>query len=422
MNLIERDKNVIWHPYSEIKSDETIIPITHAKGSYLFDYQGKRYIDGISSWWVTNHGHSNEYIAKKVYEQLLDLEHVIFAKFTHQPAISLAERLLELLGSSYSKVFYSDNGSTAVEVALKMCVQYWRNQNIEKHKFLALEGSYHGDTFGSMSVSERGIFTECFSSMLFDVDFVAIPDSEESCIAFEHYIKNNHTKLAGFIFEPLVQGAGGMKMYSASILERMVNICKKYHVLTIADEVMTGFGRTGTLFATHQIQTPPDIICLSKCLTGGVMPLSATICNQQVFELFNSSDKRKMLYHGHSYAANPTACAAALANLDLMEKPETQENIQRIQTQHSHFLLQYQNHTKLKKVRQTGTILAMDWYSEEKTAYLNPISKQLNAYFLDRGILLRPLGNVLYILPPYCISNEDLNYIYLEIENALNII
>lgn len=423
MNLIERDKNVIWHPYSIAKSQNEITPIAKAQGAYLFDYQNKKYIDAISSWWVTNHGHAQPYIAKKVYEQMLTLEHVIFANFTHQPAILLAERLIALLNNSFTKVFYSDNGSTAVEVAIKMTVQYWRNKGRPKTRMLALQNAYHGDTFGAMSVSERGVFTAAFAPLLFDVDFVAVPQniSDIDMANFESYIQEHHQDLNCFIFEPLVQGAGGMQMYSPEVLDKMLSICSAYGVLTIADEVMTGFGRTGTTFAIQQLQNQPDIICLSKCLTGGFMPLSATLCNDKIFEAFANDNKSKMLYHGHSYAANPTACAAALANLDLMNQDETQQHIHRIAQQHKNFIAKIQEHHKLKNIRQRGTILAMDWYNEEKTSYLNPIGQQLGAYFLEQGILLRPLGNVLYILPPYCISDEDLTYIYQHIEYALNI-
>ncbi len=423
MNWIKRDQNVIWHPYTPLLSEDMPIAIQRGEGSYLIDFDNKRYIDAISSWWVNLHGHSHPYIAQKVYEQLLQLEHVIFARFTHQPAIELAERLLSLFDGAFQKVFYSDNGSTAVEVALKMCVQFWDNRHRPKNKIIAFENAYHGDTFGAMSVGARSAFTKAYTPLLFDVYHTPVPflDQTVAIEQFENYVKQHADDVACFIFEPLIQGAGGMLMYPPENLDTLLSICKQYDVLTIADEVMTGFGRTGKLFACDYLQHKPDIICLSKGISGGVLPLAATLCNETIIEAFHTAEREKMLFHGHSFTANPTACAAALASLDLLLKNDTLSNIHRIAMQHQHFKERIAAHPRLKNVRQTGTIIAMDWQNEEQDSYFNSIGQRLSTFFLKHGILLRPLGNVLYILPPYCTNEQELQYIYEKIEDALSL-
>jgi len=419
MSLAERDKKVIWHPYTQMKNPLPHIPIVRAEGVYVYDESGKKYIDAVSSWWVNIHGHAHPYIAEKVAEQLKTLEHVIFAGFTHEPAVQLAERLLPLLPGKQEKVFYTDNGSTAVEVALKMCLQYWVNTAKQpRTKILAFKDAYHGDTFGAMSVSGRSIFTAPFASLLFDVEFIDLPNTKniEQIKSRISYLSN---EVACFIFEPLVLGTAGMVMYEAAHLDELIAACQKHGILTIADEVMTGFGRTGTLFSCEALQHSPDIFCLSKGLTGGTMPLGVTTCNAKIFDAFLSDDKLKTLYHGHSYTANPVACAASLASLDILLSDETLPNIQRVSAKHEAFAEKIKGHPKLKAVRQTGTILAMEWEAGGDTSYLNGLRNQLYNYFLERGIILRPLGNIIYILPPYVISNEDLDYIYSSILTAL---
>jgi adenosylmethionine-8-amino-7-oxononanoate aminotransferase len=419
MSLIQRDKNVIWHPYTQMKNIQPPIPIVRGEGVYLFDEEGNKYIDAVSSWWVNIHGHAHPYIAQKVAEQLKTLEHVIFAGFTHLPAVSLAERLLPLLPGKQEKIFFSDNGSTAVEVALKMCLQYWSNSgNKSKKKILAFKDAYHGDTFGAMSVSGRSIFTNPFNDFLFDVEFIALPTADNISDLRSH-ISNLKSELACFIFEPLILGAGGMQMYEAKYLDELVSCCIENDILTIADEVMTGFGRTGTYFACEQLSHYPDIFCLSKGLTGGTMPLGITSCNARIFNAFLSDDKLKTLYHGHSFTANPVACAASLASLDILLDATTLNNIKRIEQKHAQFFKQIKNHPKVKTVRQTGTIIALEWETGSDTSYLNGLRDQLYNYFLARGIILRPLGNIIYILPPYVISDEDLMYIYQTIQQAL---
>lgn len=421
MNLIDRDKQVIWHPYTQMKNPVPPVPIVRGEGVYVFDEDGNRYIDAVSSWWVNIHGHSNQHIASKVAAQLLQLEHVIFAGFTHEPAVLLAERLLPLLPGQQQKVFYSDNGSTAVEVALKMCLQYWVNAGeLKKKKVLAFKDAYHGDTFGAMSVSGRSIFTEAFNELLFEVEFIDLP-CEENIHELIDKISHLSTTLACFIFEPLILGAGGMQMYEAKYLNQLLLACEKYHVLTIADEVMTGFGRTGTYFACEQLaEAKPDIFCLSKGLTGGTMPLGVTTCNQKIFDAFLSDDQLKTLYHGHSFTANPVACAASLASMDILLEPQTLLNIKRIAGRHLDFSRQIKDHPKVRTVRQKGTIIAIEWENGNETSYLNTLRDRLYAYFLKRGIILRPLGNLIYILPPYIISDKDLAYIYETIIEALD--
>lgn len=419
MSLVERDQKVIWHPYTQMKDALPHIPIVSGEGAYLFDEHGNRYIDAVSSWWVNIHGHAHPHIAEKVSAQLNTLEHVIFAGFTHQPAVELAERLLAILPGDQEKIFYTDNGSTAVEVALKMCFQYWNNSGqTEKKKVLAFKDAYHGDTFGAMSVSGRSIFTAPFDELLFDVVDIDLPN-ENNIEVIQQTIQQLGHEIACLIVEPLVLGAGGMLMYEAKFLDILIKACQENNIIVIADEVMTGFGRTGTYFACEQTTAKPDIFCLSKGLTGGTMPLGVTSCNAKIFDAFWSDDKLKTLYHGHSFTANPVACAASLASLDLLLAPETLANIKRIEQSHRVFLNRIASHPKVRACRQTGTIVVLEWETGTSTSYLNGLRDRLYLYFLAKGIILRPLGNTLYILPPYVISDQDLTYIYQTIEQAL---
>jgi adenosylmethionine-8-amino-7-oxononanoate aminotransferase len=418
MNLTDRDLKVIWHPYTQMKTALPPVPIVRGEGACLFDEDGKKYIDAISSWWTNIHGHSHPHIAQKVAEQLTKLEHVIFAGFTHPGAVELAERLLQILPNNQQKAFYSDNGSTAVEVAIKMCLQYWHNKGDGRTKILAFKNAYHGDTFGAMAVSGRSAFTAAFDSLLFEVEFIDLPN-EANIQNLKSQISNLKSDLACFIFEPLVQGSAGMLMYEAQYLNELMAHCRKENVLMIDDEVFTGFGRTGKAFACNHITEQPDIMCFSKGLTGGTMALGITTCTQQIYDAFLSDDKLKTLFHGHSFTANPVACAAALASLDIFEEASTLENIKRIAEKNSQFAQRVKHHPKLKAVRQTGTIIAMEWQTGSDTSYFSTLRDKLYLYFLDAGIILRPLGNIIYILPPYCITNTDLDYIYKKIEQAL---
>ena len=418
MSLTDRDLKVIWHPYTQMKTALPPVPIVTGEGACLYDEKGKRYIDAVSSWWVNIHGHAHPYIAQKVAEQLLKLEHVIFAGFTHEPAVLLAERLLKILPSNQAKAFYSDNGSTAVEVAIKMCMQCWHNKGIERTKILAFKNAYHGDTFGAMAVSGRSAFTAAFDSLLFEVEFIDLPEAS-NIQELKSQISNLKSSLACFIFEPLVQGASGMIMYEAEYLDQLMKHCQSEGILMIADEVFTGFGRTGKSFACDHLTAQPDIMCFSKGLTGGTMAFGLTTCAQPIYDAFLSDDRMKTLFHGHSYTANPVACSAALASLDLFLEESTRQNIKRIEDSHKQFAVKLKVHPRIRTVRQTGTILAMEWETGTGTSYFSSLRDRLYAYFLEAGIILRPLGNILYILPPYCITSDELNYIYNKIETAL---
>jgi len=418
MNLQERDRAVNWHPYTQMKTAEDAIPIVKGSGIYLYDEDGKKYIDAVASWWVTLHGHANPYIAQRVSEQLNTLEQVIFAGFTHEPAIQLSENLLKLLPENQEKVFYSDNGSTAVEVALKMCIQFWHNQGKEKTKILAFKEAYHGDTFGAMSVSGRSVWTKPFGEMLFEVIFIDPPTSE-NIEDLKSIIKNHAEEMACFIYEPLIQGAAGMLMHKAENLSELMKFCRENGILMIQDEVFTGFGRTGKLFAANYLSEKPDIMCFSKGLTGGTMPMGITTSSQQIFEAFLSYDKYKTLFHGHSFTANPLACTAALASMELLLKEETLEKINLISQKHFNFSQVLKNHPKVENVRQTGTIIAWEIKNDKKTSYFNEIGKVLYREFLKRGIIMRPLGNVMYLVPPYCITPEELDFVY---ENILEVL
>ncbi len=418
-NLAQRDQQVVWHPFTQMKNADVPVAIVSGRGPWLIDDQGKHYLDAVSSWWVNIHGHCHPYLIEKMTAQLNKLEHVIFAGFTHEPAVVFAEQLLSILPENQARVFYSDNGSTAVEVALKMALQFWFNQGRHKTKIIALTDSYHGDTFGSMSVSARSSFTAPYQDLLFDVKFVDIPRNEAD---FERFEAEFDDQVAAFLFEPLIQGSGGMHMHAAEILNRMLGICRKKGILSIADEVMTGFGRTGKLFAVDHIQEKPDMICLSKGITGGTMPMGATTCTAAVYDAFLSDDRMKTFFHGHSYTANPLACAAAIASLEILLLPATLDNIQMIAEKHAVFALEIASHPKVSNLRQRGTILAFDWNTGEETSYFHDLRNRLYHFFLNEGVLLRPLGNVIYIMPPYCMTAENLDTVYAKIKEALNTI
>lgn len=427
VSIAERDKKTIWHPYTPQKYAPVTIPIVKGEGVYLIDEEGKRYIDAISSWWVTIHGHGHPYIAEKIYQQARALEQVIFTNFTHLPAVTLAERLLNILPGPFAKVFYSDNGSTATEVALKMAIQYWWNKKDAKRaRIIALRNSYHGDTFGAMSVSERGVFTLAFQDKLFDVLFADTPTAENPDIHFPNLDERQTDALldetACVIYEPLIQGSGGMKMYEAGALDRFLERCKRRQVICIADEVMTGFGRTGKLFASSYCKTKPDIICLSKGLTGGAMAMGVTACAEAIHAAFVDDDKLKSLFHGHSFTANPIACAAALASLDLTEQPEFAAGISNIVDKHRSFCKQlqpYQDKKIIKNLRQTGTIMAFE-VNQAQDAYISDIRDLFTNRSIEKGVYIRPLGNTVYLMPPYCISNDELDKAYGVIADILN--
>ncbi|MCR6638213.1 MAG: adenosylmethionine--8-amino-7-oxononanoate transaminase [Sporocytophaga sp.] len=406
----------IWYPYSAVTSGGDYIKVDSAKGVYLYTSDGRKILDAVSSWWVNLHGHCNEYIAQKIYEQALKLEHVIFSGFTHDPAIRLAERLLDILPSNQKKMFYSDNGSTAVEVAIKMSLQYWHCKGEAKKKAVAIKGAFHGDTFGAMSVSGRGVFNQEFSEWMFETVYIDFPSEEKEidCLEqFEAIVKEGD--VACFIYEPLLQGAAGMRTYSPFVLEQFLKIAGDYDVICIADEVMTGFGRTGRYFASLNLKTYPDIMCLSKGITGGTMALGATTCSLRIADTI----KNNVFYHGHSFTANPLACAAANASLDIFLNDECQSNIVRITHAHEAFIPVLRTFPFISRISHVGTVLSFAIDFGEEEGYLHSKRNQLYDFFLKRNILLRPLGNVLYIIPPYIITNEELGEVYRAISDLL---
>jgi len=411
--ISEKDKEFVWHPFTQAKTALPPMVINRAEGVWLFAENGKKYMDVNSSWWTNIHGHGNEYIADKIREQFLELDHVIFAGVTHPKAVELSERILNLLNGDFQKVFFSDNGSTSVEVAIKMVYQYWFNKGISKKRFLAIEGSYHGDTFGAMSVGQRGNFNQPFEHLFFDVDFIAFPTSENQ----EEVLKSIESlfqtgEFAGFIFEPLIQGAAGMRIYNADFLNKAIELAKKHQVLTIADEVMTGFYRTGTAFSIHQLKARPNIICLSKGLTGGVLPLGLTVSTNEIYQAFLADETAKALLHGHSFTGNALACASSCASLDLLLSDETLHAVARITKSHQKFVLEHKKNPLFESINSLGTILSISLKTEEGNSYFQQIRDQAYQYFLAHGFLIRPLGNVIFVNPPYCITDEELESVY----------
>lgn len=422
-NLTALDRNNVWHPFTPLRAADDPLFIQSADGVYLHTQDGRKILDAICSWWVNLHGHCHPHIADAIAAQAKKLEHVIFAGFTHEPAITLSQNLLRILPEGQRKIFFSDNGSTAVEVALKMSFQYWYNLGMQKTKVIAINGAYHGDTFGSMSVAERGLFTRPFFPFLFETTFVDFPNAENEAHVlrqFEQLLSGND--VAAFIFEPLVQAAGGMRMYSAGVLDKLVALARQKNVIAIADEVFTGFGRTGRNFATEYLHNKPDIVAMSKGITGGFLPLGVTSCAENILAAFDAADFGKTFFHGHSYTANPLACAAANASFELLTDENCQRRIAEITGKQKAFGDSVRSHPKVREARTTGTIVALELRTEDGTTYDNSLRKKIYPYFLNRNILLRPLGNVIYVLPPYVISDEQLGTVYEAINDFLDLI
>ncbi len=398
-----------------------MLAISKAKGVLLFDEEGKEYIDGISSWYTCMYGHCHPYILEKVGNQMQQLDQVVFSGFTHEPAVKLSEELIKILPANQEKLFFSDNGSTATEIGIKMALQYHFNRGEKRNVLLAFEEGFHGDTFGAMSVSGLSVYNGPFEDFFIEVDRIPVPtqDNIEPLLAeLESKLKNNN--IAGFIYEPLVQGAAAMKMHNADGLDRVLALLKKHGVLTVADEVMTGFGKTGKHFASDYLETKPDIICLSKALTAGLVPMGLTTCTQEVYQAFYSDDITKGLFHGHTYTANPLACTAALAAVELLQTEEIQENIQNIIQWHKAFDAEIKHHPKVAHTRQLGVIYALDL--DIKMERYGNLRDKLFKHFMDEGVFLRPLGNTIYILAPFIISKEQMNKIYDTIKSALEIV
>ncbi|NRA91581.1 MAG: adenosylmethionine--8-amino-7-oxononanoate transaminase [Psychroserpens sp.] len=421
MSIKERDKKHIWHPLTQHKTHPHTTAISKARGCVLYDEDGKEYIDAISSWYTSMYGHCNPYITDQVKDQMNTLDQIVFSGFTHEPAVKLSELLIDILPENQNKLFFSDNGSTSVEIGIKMALQYHFNAGRKCNVLIALEDGFHGDTFGAMSVSGLSVYNGPFEDFFLEVKRIPVPTEEniEEVIVRLSNIKDNH-QVAGFIYEPLVQGAAAMKMHKPRYINTVLEFCQQHDIITIADEVMTGFGKTGTHFASDQIRTKPDIICLSKALTGGLIPMAITSCTQEVFEAFYSDDLRKGFFHGHTYSANPLSCRAAIASIELLRSVEIQSNIKRIMASHKQFAQHILNHSKVASVRQTGIILALD-LNLKMDRYGNLRDKLFN-FFMEKGVFLRPLGNTIYIQAPYTIENSQLQKIYWAIEDALEIV
>ena len=420
MTLLEKDQKYIWHPYTQHKTAALPVVIKSGKGALLYDIDGKEYIDAIASWWVNPFGHSNKFIADAIYKQLTTLEHVLFGGFTHEPAIQVSEQLLAMMPSNQQKVFFSDNGSTAVEVAIKVAFQYFFNKNQKKTTLIAFEDAFHGDTFAAMAASGISFYTQAFAEMFLDVIRIPVPVKGKEQESYDSLQKVIDTyEVSAFIFEPLVLGAAGMVMYEPEALDKLLEICKKNNVLTIADEVMTGFGKTGKTFACDYLQNQPNMMCVSKALTGGTIPMAITTFTQEVFDAFYSDDINKALFHGHTFTANPTGCAAALASFELLQTEEIQNNIQHINQRHLQFQERIKGHSKVLTTRVLGVIFALEIQSAEDEQYYGNMRNRLYNFFIDNGVVLRPVGNIVYILPPYIMTDSQLDKIYKTIEDAI---
>ena len=423
MSLTEKDSQYLWHPYTQHKTASAPIAITKGKGALLWDENGKEYIDAIASWWVNPYGHSNTFIAEAIYKQLTTLEHVLFGGFTHEPAVEVAEKLVTILPKNQQKLFFSDNGSTAVEIAIKVALQYFFNKGEKRTTIIAFENAFHGDTFAAMAASGISLFTDAFQGMFIDVVRIPVPVVGQEEVSFSALAKalKNHD-CAGFIFEPLVQGAAGMVMYEPAALDTLIQMCKANNVLTIADEVMTGFGKTGKTFASDYLVEQPDMMCLSKALTGGTIPMAITTFTQEIFDAFYDEDINKALFHGHTFTANPTGCAAALASLELLQTPAMQANIARVNAMHLAFEKRVQSHPKVVTTRVLGVIFALEIKTESAASYYGNLRNKLYNFFIENGVILRPVGNIVYILPPYVITDEQLEKVYQVVESALEIV
>ncbi|URD52835.1 adenosylmethionine--8-amino-7-oxononanoate transaminase [Chroococcidiopsis sp. CCNUC1] len=422
--------SAIWHPFTQMKTAPPPLKVKRGEGVMLELEDGRQILDCISSWWVTIHGHSHPVLAEALYQQAKQLEQVIFAGFTHEPAEKLATGLLKHLPKSLTRVFFSDNGSTAIEVALKMAYQYWFNQGEKQRtRFISFEGGYHGDTVGAMSVGSSSPWWQTFKTLMFATDIVPFPATfdEDSnvatheaqaldCLA-ELLQKNSHS-YAGIFIEPLVQGAAGMRLCRPQFLQELAKLARTHGVLLIYDEVMTGFGRTGELFACLKSSTCPDILCLSKGLSGGCLPLSVTVATEEIYQAFYSDDIDRAFFHSHSYTGNPLACATGNASLELLtQNPDVFRGMEALHRRYMETWLS--GHPKIERTRICGTIAALDLKAESES-YLNATGSKLRSRFLELGFLLRPLGNTIYLMPPYCITPTQLESIYEVIRRVVD--
>lgn len=408
----------VWRPFTQHALQQDAVLVARGEGAWLETSDGSRILDAISSWWVVTHGHRHPRIVQAIKDQADRLDQVIFAGYTHEPAERLARRLVGLAPPGLDYVFFSDSGSTCVEVAIKMALGFWRNQNVARSRVIALEHGYHGDTIGAMSTGARSVFNAAYEPLLFDVARIPFPYAgrEQATLdVLEQACRERGA--AALVVEPLILGAGGMLTYGADVLREMKRVCEAYKVLFIADEVMTGFGRTGTLFACEQAGIVPDIACYAKGITGGSLPLAVTMCSSAIFDAHYSTDRTRTFFHSSSYTANPIACAAALANLDVWENEDVRGRIARLATMQAERLRRFEGDERFTETRRLGTIAALD-LRVDNSGYLATIGPELLTFFNSRGLLLRPLGNTIYILPPYCMEAGELDLLYDAIDEA----
>jgi adenosylmethionine-8-amino-7-oxononanoate aminotransferase len=410
----------VWHPFTQHKLEPEELPIARAEGAWLEASDGQRIFDGISSWWVITHGHRHPKIVRAIQEQANKLDQVVFAGFTHEPAETVARELVRITPAGLERVFFSDSGSTAVEVGLKMALGYWRNIGKERTRILALEHAYHGDTVGTMSAGARGVFNAAYAPLLFDVVRIPAPESgheQETFDALDKACRNGD--VAAFICEPLLLGAGGMLIYSPATLAEMHRICAAHGVLFIADEVLTCFGRTGTLFACEQAHISPDILCVAKGITGGSIPLAATLCSEAIYAAHLSDDRARTFFHSSSYTGNAIACAAAVANLEIWRTEPVRERIAAVGASQKKCLASLDGDPRFENTRQIGTITAFE-LTGRAGGYLDNVALRIRSKLLPRGVLLRPLGNTVYVMPPYCATDDELKFVYKELVQVID--
>lgn len=449
--LSSRDGARVWHPYTQMRTRPEPIPIVRGEGVYLFTEDGRRLLDGTSSWWVNIHGHSHPVLNEALAQQARQLEHVIFANCTHEAGVALAEQLVDVLPKGLSRVFYSDNGSTAVEVALKMASQFWRNRGQDRRVFITLHHAYHGDTVGAMSASAPSVFTAPFTPMLFDVVRAHAPYCFRCPLQLERttcsiaclghaprpervpsdawsdtlgeQLARHGDQVAAVLVEPMLQGAGGMIVWPAEFLAGVRRLCDESGTLMIADEVLTGFGRTGRMFACEHAAVSPDIICLSKAVTGGYMPLGVTVASEQIYEAFLSDDRTHTFFHGHSFTGNPLACAVALASLQLIHDTHAIKKVGELEGWLREGLAPLRTHPNVGDLRVLGGVgiveLVSDKASKSAGGYLDEVGPRLTSGFLKRGLLLRPLGNVVYAMPPYVITESETRWMTEQISETI---
>lgn len=410
--------SAVWHPFTQHGLTEPIPQVERAEGAALYTVDGQRIIDAISSWWVTTHGHCHPRIVQAIRDQAGRLDQLIFAGWTHEPAEQLAAGLTAIMPPELTRVFFSDSGSTCVEVALKMALGFHAHTGTGRHRILVMQHSYHGDTIGTMSIGARGVFNAPYAPLLFDVDTIPFPqgDGANTLQALEIACGK---KPAALIVEPLVLGAGGMMMYPPAVLTAMAEVCSAHGVLLIADEVMTGWGRTGTLFACEQAGVSPDILCLAKGLTGGAIPLAATLASANIFESHRSEDRGRMFFHSSSFTANAIACAAANANIAIWREEDVTGRIARLGQALDEGLAALSSVAGLENPRRIGAIAAVDVAVRSETGYLSDVAPRLRAALLADGVLLRPLGNTIYVMPPYCMRAEEAAALFASIGRAV---